>query len=92
MSASLGPAFARPAAGRGAAFGDLDGDGDGDIVIANLDAEPTLLRNEGGNANHWLMVTLQGRRSNRGGIGAIVRIVDDRGRARRQHRRAVHRH
>jgi hypothetical protein len=82
VSASLGPAFARPAAGRGAAFGDLDGDGDGDIVIANLDAEPTLLRNEGGNANHWLMVTLQGRRSNRGGIGAIVRIVDDRGRAR----------
>jgi hypothetical protein len=81
VSASLGPAFARPAPGRGAAFGDLDEDGDVDIVIANLDAEPTLLRNEGGNANHWLTVTLKGTRSNRHGIGAIVRVVDDRGRA-----------
>ena len=50
VSASLGPAFARPAAGRGAAFADLDDDGDIDIVIANLDAAPVLLRNEGGNA------------------------------------------
>ena len=81
VSASLGPAFARPAAGRGAAFGDLDEDGDIDIVVANLDAEPTLLRNEGGNANHWLTVTLKGTRSNRQGIGAIVRVTDDRGRA-----------
>lgn len=54
VSASLGPAFARPAASRGAAFADLDDDGDVDIVIANLDAEPTILRNDGGNANHWL--------------------------------------
>ena len=77
VSASSGPAFARPAAGRGAAFGDLDDDGDVDIVIANLDGPPTLLRNDGGNANHWLTVSLHGTRSNRQGIGAIVRVVDD---------------
>jgi len=82
VSASLGPAFARPAAGRGAAFADLDDDGDMDIVISNLDAEPTLLRNDGGNVNHWLSVSLRGTRSNRPGIGAIVTVVDEQGRAR----------
>jgi enediyne biosynthesis protein E4 len=79
VSASLGPAFARPAAGRGAAFADLDDDGDVDIVVANLDGPPTLLRNDGGQANHWLTVSLQGTRSNRQGIGAIVSVVDEHG-------------
>ena len=77
VSASLGPTFARPAAGRGAAFADFDDDGDVDIVIANLDGPPTLLRNEEGNANHWLTVSLRGTRSNRQGIGAIVSVVDE---------------
>ena len=79
VSASLGPAFARPAAGRGAAFADFDDDGDVDIVVANLDGQPTLLRNDGGNANHWLTVSLRGTRSNRQGIGAIVSVVDEHG-------------
>ena len=81
VSASLGPTFSRPAAGRGAAFADIDGDGDIDIVISNLDAEPTLLRNDGGNANHWIALSLRGTRSNRDGIGAVVSIVDDKGRS-----------
>ena len=79
VSASLGPAFSKPVSGRGAAFGDLDDDGDVDIFVANLDAEPTLLRNEGGSGRHWLTVALRGTRSNRDGIGALVRIFDDRG-------------
>jgi hypothetical protein len=81
VSASLGPAFGRPAAGRGAAFADIDDDGDIDIVIANLDAEPTILRNDGGNANHWVTLALRGTRSNRDGIGAAVTIVDEKGRS-----------
>ena len=56
-------------------------DGDIDIVIANLDAEPTILRNDGGNANHWITVSLRGTRSNRDGIGAAVGIVDEKGRS-----------
>ncbi len=77
VSASLGPVFARPAPAVAPPFGDLDDDGDLDIVVANLDAEPTLLRNEGGNAGHWLTVALRGTRSNRQGIGAVVQVVDD---------------
>ncbi len=80
VSASLGPAFARPAAGRGAAFADLDDDGDIDIVIVNLDSPPTVLRNDDRHANRWLTVSLRGTRSNRDGIGAIVTVVDDQGR------------
>jgi hypothetical protein len=80
VSASSGSAFTRPAAGRGSAFGDMDNDGDVDVVITNLDAQPTLLRNDGGNASGWLTVSLRGTRSNRQGIGAIVRVVDEGGR------------
>ena len=81
VSASLGPAFLQPAAGRGAAFGDLDDDGDLDIVVSNLDAAPLVLRNDAATGNHWLTIALRGRGSNRDGIGAIVTVVDSSGRS-----------
>jgi enediyne biosynthesis protein E4 len=64
-----------PWAGRGAAFGDLDNDGDLDIVAGNLNDKPYLLRNEGGNQNHWIGITTTGRKSNRDGIGCRIRVV-----------------
>ncbi len=60
----------------GAVFGDYDNDGDVDIFVSDS-ATPhcTLLRNDGGNANHYLRVRAEGKKSNREGIGARVRAV-----------------
>ena len=60
---------------RGCAFGDLDNDGNLEIVVNNLDAPPSLLRNEGGNQNRSLIVKCVGTRSNRSAIGARVNVT-----------------
>jgi hypothetical protein len=75
ISASGGPAITTPSLGRGCAFGDLNNDGRVDIVINNLDGPPSVLRNEGGDANNWLLVKCVGTRSNRSAIGARVRVT-----------------
>jgi hypothetical protein len=74
-----GQIFRTEWAGRGAAFGDLDNDGDTDIVVANVGQKAFVLRNDGGNGPHWLAIRTVGRRSNRDGIGCRVKLVTQSG-------------
>ncbi len=62
-------------AGRGLAVGDFDNDGDSDLLLINVGEPPALLRNDGGNRNHWLGIVLIGTTSNRDGIGAKVTVT-----------------
>ncbi|MCA1563130.1 MAG: CRTAC1 family protein [Acidobacteria bacterium] len=79
ISEQLGPPVTTPAAGRGAAFADLDNDGDTDVVVNNVHAEPDLFRLDSPRDAHWLTLKLLGTRSNRSAIGARVRLVSTAG-------------
>ena len=70
-----GEVFQGEWAGRGAAFGDLDNDGDVDIVVSNVGQHALVLRNDGGNRANWLGIRTVGSRSNRDGIGCRVKVV-----------------
>jgi enediyne biosynthesis protein E4 len=75
VSDRLGPDFQLPRVSRGAAIGDFDNDGDLDILISNNGQAPQVLRNDGGNWNHWLEIFLIGTKSNRDGVGARVTLT-----------------
>jgi hypothetical protein len=75
LSHLLGDDFQEEFVSRGSAVGDIDNDGDMDILILNLNDHPSLLLNEGGNKKNWLMFNLQGTVSNRDAIGSRVRLT-----------------
>ena len=70
---------APPARHRGCAFGDLDGDGRVDVVVSALGQDAEIWMNRSEKSGHWLDVALQGRKSNRDGIGARIKVVTKNG-------------
>ncbi len=75
VSARCGSGLGVVECSKGAAFDDLDNDGDVDVVVLNANSLPTILRNETATKHHWLQIRLAGSRSNRDGVGARVKVV-----------------
>ena len=74
VTKAMGAEFNRPVVARGAAYADYDRDGDPDILVTTNHGPAYLFRNDGGNRNRWISVKAVGTKSNRSGIGAVVRI------------------
>ncbi|MEM7391724.1 MAG: CRTAC1 family protein, partial [Verrucomicrobiota bacterium] len=75
VSKSSGSGMEVRQSSRGCAFDDLDNDGDIDAVVLNWQERPTLIRNDSPRGQHWLQIRLRGTRTNRGGIGARVKVT-----------------
>ena len=75
VSAELGAGISERFSSRGAAFGDYNNDGCMDALVLNLNDPPSLLRNEGGNRQHWIKLKLIGTHANRTAIGARARVI-----------------
>jgi hypothetical protein len=75
ISDQAGAALKVPRVGRGLAIGDLFNDGVQEVVVENLDGEPTILRPQGGPRNHWISFELAGTRCNRMALNARVNVV-----------------
>ena len=74
-SEEIGSDLAKPLVGRGAAYADIDGDGDLDVLITQIAGPPALLRNDQETGHHWLRLKLIGSESNRDALGATVQVT-----------------
>ncbi len=72
VSLQSGAVFTRDYSARGLAVGDIDNDGDLDVLLSNNGEPPLLLRNEGGNRNNWLGLQLVATRSNPAAVGTVI--------------------
>ncbi len=72
VAPKVGSHLQKPIVGRGAAYGDIDNDGDWDLLVNSSNSAARLYRNDGGNRNSWIKLRLMGTTSNRSGIGAKI--------------------
>jgi len=79
VSRKAGRSFQVPAPHRGAAFGDLNNDGNVDVVVSVLNGPPEIWMNRSKNQNHWIILRLVGTKSNRDGLGTRVKITTSLG-------------
>jgi len=75
VSYDAGPGISLPVAARGCAFGDVDNDGDLDVVVNAVNDFPQLLRCDSSSGSNWIKIKTIGTKSNRSGIGARLRCV-----------------
>jgi hypothetical protein len=83
VSAISGTGATTPRSSRGAAFGDIDNDGDIDVLVMNMNEPPSLLRNDYRGSNGWIAIQLEGVTTSRDGLGATV-VVTAGGRTQAQ--------
>ncbi len=81
VSAQAGPSFQKPMVGRALCTGDIDNDGGVDVVVANAEGQPLLLRNVTPKRGHWLAVRLQATGSNRHGMGSRITLETNQGKS-----------
>lgn len=86
ISDRAGDAFQVKLSSRGCALGDLDGDGDQDIVVSNMDCGPTIYENSSGAGNHWIGIHLTGTKSNRNAFGSWVTVKTEEREISKYHR------
>lgn len=75
ITAAAGPVFQIPEVSRAAVFGDVNNDGGIDVLVTNNNGPARLLLNTAPDRGHWLLVHLEGTRTNRSAYGSVVELV-----------------